>query len=92
MLELKIISTKSVFHAVTGVTFVVSMHTFSNDNSVLKFMITGDNKQLCYLDVVSPALKKNLCECYNVLVDVHTTNHQLVHSDKTSHWKENWID
>ena len=54
-------------------------------------MITDDNKQLCYLDVVSPALKNNLCECYNVLVDV-TTNHQVVHPDKTSHSKENWND
>ena len=55
-------------------------------------MITDNNKQLCYLDVVSPALKNNLCECYNVLVDVPTTNHQLVHSDKTSRSKENWSD
>ena len=37
-------------------------------------------------------MKKNLCECYNVLVDVITTNHQLVHSDKTSDSKENWND
>ena len=68
------------------------LHTVSNDNSVLKFMITDDNKQLCYLDFVSPALKNNLCECYNVLVEVSTTNNQLVHSDKTSHLKENWND
>ena len=34
----------------------------------------------------------NLCECYNVLVDVPTTHHQLVHPDKTSHLKENWND
>ena len=85
MSELKIKSTKNIFHTVTGV-------TFANDNSVLKFMITDDNKQLYYLDVVSPALKNNLCECYNVLVYVPTTNHQLVHSDKTSHSKEYWND
>ena len=82
MLELKMKSTKNVLHAVTGVTFVIGLYTVFNDNSVLKFMITDDNKQLCYLDVVSPAWKKNLCECYNILVDVPTTNHQLVHSDK----------
>ena len=63
-------STKNIFHTVTGV-------TFANDNSVLKFMITDENKQLCYLDVFSPVL--------NVLVDVPMTNHQLVHSDKASH-------
>ena len=65
MSELKMKSTKNVLHAVTDVTFVVGLHTISNDNSVLKFMITDDNKQLCYLDVVSPVLKKNLCECYS---------------------------
>ena len=82
-------STKTILCAATSVTFVVDLHTVSNDNSELKFMIIDDNKQLCYLDVVSTALKKNLCECYNILVDVLTTNHQLVHSDKTSHSKEN---
>ena len=92
MSELKMISTKNVLHIVTGVTFVIGLHTVSNDNSVLKFMITDDHEQLCYLDVVSPALKKNVCECYNVLVDVPTTNYQLVHSDKTSHSKDSWND
>ena len=92
MSELKMKSTINVLHAVTGATFVIGLYSVSNDNSVLKFMITDDNKQLCYLDVVSPVLKKNLCECYNVLVDVSTTNHQLVHSDKTSYSKENWND
>ena len=77
MSELKMKFTKHILHAVTGVTFVVGLHTVSNDNSVLKFMITDENKQLCYLDVFSPVL--------NVLVDVPTTNHQLVHSDKASH-------
>ena len=65
MSELKMISTKNVLHAVTTVTFVIDLHTISNDNSVLKFMITDGNMQLCYLDVVSPALKTNLCECYS---------------------------
>ena len=85
-------STKNVLHAVTGVTFIIGLHIFSNDNSVLKFMITDDNKQLSYLDVVSPVLKKNVFEFYNVSVDVPTPNRQLVHSDKTSHSKENWND
>ena len=66
MSELKMKSTKNVLHAVTDVTFVIGLYSVSNDNSVLKFMITDDNKQLCYLDVVSHALKKNVCECYNV--------------------------
>ena len=66
MSELTMVSTKNFPHAVTGVIFVICLYTVSNDNSVLKFMITDDNKQLCYLDVVSHALKKNVCECYNV--------------------------
>ena len=68
-------STKNIRHAVSGVTFVIGLHAFTNDDSVLKFIITDENKQLCYLDFVSLALKKNLCECYNVLVDVTTTHH-----------------
>ena len=50
-------STKANLHNVTGVTFVVDLHTVSNDDSVLKFMIIDDNTQLCYLDLVSLALK-----------------------------------
>ena len=37
-----------------------------------------------------PYIEKNVCECYNVIVDVPTTRLQLVHPDKTSHSKENW--
>ena len=92
MFELKMKSAKNILHTVTGVTFVVDFHTFTNDDSVLKLMITDDNKQRCYLNVVNLALKKNLCECYNVLVDVPTSHHQLVHPDKTSYSKENWND
>ena len=82
-------STKCFLHVITGVTLVVGLYTFINDDSVLKFMITDDNKQLCYLDVFSLALKKNLCECYNILVDVPVTRHELVHPDNTSHSKNN---
>ena len=92
MAELKMISTEKNLNAITGVAFFIGLHTVTNDDIVLKSVITDDNKQLCYLDVVRPALKHNLCECYNVLVDVHTTNHQLMHSYKTSHSKENWND
>ena len=53
-------------------------------------MITDDNTQLCYNDDLSLTLKNNLCKCYNVIVDVHTTHLHLVHPDKTSHSKENW--
>ena len=66
MSELKMKSTKNVLLAVTGVTIAVGLHKFSNDDSVLKFMITDDNKQFYYLDVVILALKKDVCECYDV--------------------------
>ena len=55
-------------------------------------MITDDNKQICYLDITSLTLKKDLCECYNIIVDVPTNHLQLVHPDETSHSKENWND
>ena len=77
MSNLKMKSTKNILHAITAVTFVIGLHTFTNDDIVLKFMITDDNTQLCYLDVISLTLKKNLCECYNILVDVHTTKFYL---------------
>ena len=92
MSNLKMKSTKNVLHAVTGVTFVVGLHTFSNDDSVLKFMITDNKKQLCCIDFVNLSLKKILCECYIILVDVPTTHHQLVRPDKTSHSEDNWND
>ena len=63
MLNLKMKSTKNVLHAVTGVTgitVVVGLHNFTNYESVLKFMITDDNKQLCYYDAISHVLKKNM--------------------------------
>ena len=58
MSNLKMKSTKNILHAITAVTFVIGLHTFTNDDIVLKFMIIDDNKQLCYLDGVSPVLKK----------------------------------
>ena len=55
-------STKKVLHAVTSVTFVVGLYNFTSDDSVLKFMIIDDNKQLCYVDFISLTLKNNLCK------------------------------
>ena len=67
MSNLKMKSTKNVLHAVTGVTFVVGLHNFTNYKSVLKFMITDDNKQLCYYDAISYVLKKimRMLQCYS---------------------------
>ena len=79
-----------VLHAVTGVMFVVGLHDYINDETVLKFVITDDNKQLCYLDDLNLILNNNLCESYNVIVDVPTNHLQLFHPDKTNYSKENW--
>ena len=83
---------KKVLHGVTGVTFVVGLQDSINDDTVLKFMITQNNKYLCNLDDLSLTLKKNLREYYNVIVYVPTTRLQLVHPDKTSHSKDNRND
>ena len=74
MSTLKIQSMKEVLHDVTIVAFIVGLHDYINDETVLKFMITDDNKQLYYLDDLILTLKNNLCECYNVIVDVPTTH------------------
>ena len=44
MSTLKMKSMKKVIHTVTGVTFVVDLHDSINDEAILKFMITDDNK------------------------------------------------
>ena len=50
---------KGVLHAVAGVTFIVGLHNFINVDKVLKFMISDNNKKLCYLGDLSFTLKKN---------------------------------
>ena len=92
MSTLKIQSIKEVLHDVINVSFVVGLHDYINDETVLKFMIIDDNKQLYYLDDLILTLKTNLCECYNVIVDVPTPHFQFFHPDKTSHSKYNWND
>ena len=92
MSTLKIQSMKKVLHTITGVIFVVDLHDYINDETVVTFMIIDCNKQLCYLDDPSLTLKQNFCECYNVIVNVPTTHLQLFHLYKTSHSKENWND
>ena len=92
MLTLKMQSMKNILYAVTGVTFVIGLYNYTNDETLLKFIITDDDKQLFYLDDLSLTLKKNLCEYYNIIIDVPTTRLQLVHPDKYSHSKDNWND
>ena len=74
MSTLKMKTMKRFFHTITGDTFVVGLHDSINDDIIFKFMITDDNKQLCYLDNLNLTLKNDLCECYTIIVDVPTTN------------------
>ena len=77
-------------HHVTGVTFIVALNDFADDYSTVKFMLTEDNKKICYLEFVANTLKEQGCLSYNVLVDVPIANYNLVHTDKSSHSKESW--
>ena len=58
MSTLKMKSMKKILHTVPGVTFVIGLHNSINDETVLKFMIIDNNKQLCYLDDLILTLKK----------------------------------
>ena len=57
MSPLKMKSVNKMVHAITGITFVVDLHDFSNDEITIKFMLTEDNNQICYFDFVSNMLK-----------------------------------
>lgn len=57
MSPLKMKSVNKMVHAITGITFVVGLHDFSNDEITIKFMLTEDNNQICYFDFVSNMLK-----------------------------------
>ena len=74
-------------HAITGITFVVGLHDFSNDEITIKFMLTEDNNQICYFDFVSKYVENHGCESYNVLVYVPDARYDLSHPTKTSHSK-----
>ena len=50
-------SVDKVLHAVAGVTFVVSVNDFGDDKTVVKCMLTKDNKQICYLDFFSNTMR-----------------------------------
>ena len=57
MSPLKMKSVNKMVYAITGITFVVGLHDFSNDEITIKFMLTEDNNQICYFDFVSNMLK-----------------------------------
>ena len=77
-----------VVHPVTSVTFVVGLKYFADDETIVKFILTEDNKQIFYLDFVGNTLTNHGCESNNVLVDVPKAKYDLVHPHKTCYPKE----
>ena len=55
-------------HVIADDTFVMGLHDLINYETTVKFMVTKDNKHICYLDFVSNTLKNHGCGSYNVLV------------------------
>ena len=94
MSKAEMTSANNVLHAVasTSTSFLVGLHNCRKDESVLEFMITHDNKQLCYVSVVSDTLRHHLVDPYNVIVDVPSTQPNLCNHSKTFHSLESWND
>ena len=84
------ILTNNVVHAVTSETFVMGLHDLENDDTTVKFMITKDKKDICYLNHLSDSMKSHGCERYNVLVDLPEVKKYPVNPDKRSHSKRDW--
>ena len=69
---------KKVVHDVNGVTFVVGLKEFADDDTTVNFLLLSDKKQLCYFDFVSTALKRQGYKNYNVIVYVPNAKYDLV--------------
>ena len=82
--------TNNVVHVVAGDTFVVGLHDLENDDTTVKFMITKDKKDICYLNHLSDSMKSHGCERYNVLVDLPEVKKYHVNPDRTIHSKRDW--
>ena len=61
MSTLKMKLANKILFTVTSVTFVVALNDVDDVLSTVKFMLTKDNKQICYLDFVGPSLKNQKC-------------------------------
>ena len=79
--------TNNVVHAVAGDTFVMDLHDLENDDTTVKFMVTKDKNEICYLHHLSQSMKSHGCESYNVLVDLPEVKKYPVNPAKTSHSK-----
>ena len=53
---------------VVGYKLVVTLIDLDKDISTISFALTKDNKQICFLNTVSPALVLQTCESNNVFI------------------------
>ena len=67
---LKVKLTNNVVHAVAGEIFVMGLHDLENDDTTVKFIVSKDKKEICYLNHPSQSMKSHGCKSYNVLVDL----------------------
>ena len=51
--------TNNVVHAVVGEIFVIGLHDLENDDTTVKFMVTKDKKEICYLNHLSDSIKSH---------------------------------
>ena len=79
-------STNNVVYVVAGYTLVIGLH----DDTTVKFMVTKDKKEICYLHHLSQSMKSHGCKSYNVLVDLPEVKKYHVNPAKMSHSKRDW--
>ena len=73
--------TNTVVHAIAGETFVVGLHELETDDNTVKFMVTKDKKEICYLNHLSDSMKSHGWESYNVLIDLPEVKKYPVNPD-----------
>ena len=66
MLTLQMKPVNKALFPFTGVRFVVALNDCADDESTVKYLLTKDNDQLCYLDFVGTLLKNQGCASYDV--------------------------
>ena len=82
--------TNNIVHAVAGDTLIMGLHDLENDDTKVKFVVTKDKKDICYLHHLSQSMKSHKCESYNVLVDLPEVKKYHVNPTMTSHSKRDW--
>ena len=55
---------------VIGSTFVVTLYELDQDKLIVSFTLTKDNHYICFLNFGSSLLKHQICESYNVFVNL----------------------